>query len=117
MTFYASALATANRLLSQYGAPGTLTRTATTYTPATGATTNIDTEQAVFAAVLPIGDKFVDGTNILATDRRALIGAAGVSEPKPGDVLTWGDESLNVVRVKSLAPARTAVLFDCVVRG
>lgn len=115
---YASVAAEAAAVLREFGATGTLTRTTPgTYDPATGKAATSTTTQTVTAVMFPYGDKFIDGTLILAGDRQAFIAAVGVTPPQAGDVLTWGGETFTVVKAKNLSPARVAVLFECQVRN
>jgi hypothetical protein len=124
MTFdYAKTAATAQRLLTRFGASTTLTHiTAGTYNPDTGTNTPTEVAQTVVAALFPFGHSMVDGTLILATDQQAYIGVkttagAAVTEPKPGAVLTWGGRGLTVINAKNLGPAGTMVLFELQVRA
>lgn len=115
---YAAMARTAQRLLQRFGARTTLTRPGTpTYDPETGETTATPVVENCTAAVFPYGDKFVDGTLILATDRQAFIAAVGLAEPKPGDVLAWGGQGLTVIKAKNIAPAGLPVLYDVQVRA
>lgn len=120
MTFYTRAIATVLRLLAKYGAETTLTTpsdTAPTYDPATGiATPASPTVNTVTAAVFPYGDKYIDGTLILAGDEQAYISASGITEPKPGSVLVWRSKNYTTVRAKVLGPAGVNVLYELQVR-
>lgn len=121
MTFdYAEVADTAADILAEFGAAATLTRTDATgeYDPAEGEQATTVTTQACTAALFPYGDKYVDGTNILSSDRQAFIAVRGLTlTPQAGDVLTWGDETLTVVKVKALAPARVNCLYEAQVRA
>lgn len=117
MSFYSCIASTASALLEKFGAAGTLTRTTGTYSAATSTASTSDATQAVFAALFPYGDKMVDGTLILGKDRKALISVSATTEPRAGDVLTWGSETLTVVRSKVLAPARVKCIYECQVRA
>lgn len=115
---YASLATDVAGVLADLGATGTLTRnTPGTYDPSTSSAATTASSQTVTACLFPYGDRMIDGTNILATDRQALIGAASITPPRAGDVLTWGSETLTVVRAKVLAPARTYVVYECQVRS
>ena len=119
MTFdYAKTAATAQRLLTKFGASTTLTRHGEpVYDPETGTTTPSDTVSGVTAAVFPVEARFVDGSMVLATDLQAYLSAVGVAEPVPGDVLAWGSKSLTVIRAKNLGPAGVFVLYEVIVRA
>lgn len=115
---YLSLAATANKLLQRFGASATLTRsTPGEYDPDTGAAPITAAVQNVTAAVFPVEDRFVDGTLIFATDQQAYVSAVGVTEPRPGDVLTWNGTDLTVIRCKNLGPAATFVLYEMIVRA
>lgn len=115
---YASLASDVGAILAEFGATGTLTRnTPGTYDPTAGEVATTTTTQTVTACLFPYGDKFIDGTQILANDRQAFIGASGITGPRAGDVLTWGTETLTVVKVKALAPARTYVIYECQMRA
>lgn len=115
---YAEIRALAAELLSEFGAAGVLARTTPgTYDADEGEMAAAETTQTVTACMFPYGDKFVDGTNILASDRQAFISALGVTPPQAGDVLAWGGEVFAVVRVKNLGPAGVFVLYECQVRN
>jgi hypothetical protein len=120
MTLYTRAIATVQRMLAKYGATTTLTTpsdTAPAYDPATGtATPAAATVDTVTAAVFPYADKFVDGTLILTGDEQAYVSAQGITEPKPGSVLSWGGKSYTAISVKVLGPAGTNVLYELQVR-
>ena len=115
--FYEGVADTASSLIREFGAAGTLTRSAGTYSPSTGIASTSDTTQSVFAALFPYGDKYIDGALILASDRKALISVAAATAPQPGDKLTWGSESFTVVNAKNLAPARVNCIYQCQVRA
>ena len=118
MSFYAGLSATSTRLLAKFGAAATLARnTPGAYDPATGAAPITTTTQSVTAVVLPYGDKMVDGSNILSTDRQAFISASATTEPRAGDVLTWDGADYSVVKVKTLAPGQVACIYECQVRS
>ncbi len=118
MSFYDPFAATGVRLLAKVGASATLSRnTPGVYDPATSTVARTLTSETVTAAVFPIADRFVDGSNILSTDQRALISASAALAPRAGDVLTWNGAALSVVRVKTLAPGQVVCLYECQVRS
>lgn len=53
----------------------------------------------------------IDGTTILATDKKVLVSATGM-EPKPGDMLTISGAKHQVINSKPLAPAGVAVMYE-----
>jgi hypothetical protein len=118
---YTRTRATVQRLLAKFGAETTLTTpapTAPTYDTTSGnATPASPTVDTVTAAVFPYADKFVDGTMILAGDEQAFLSAVGITEPKPGSVLSWRARSYTTIRAKTLAPAGEAVIYELQVRA
>lgn len=122
MTVYSRAIATVQRMLAKYGAQTTLTTPAdadaTTYDTDSGtATPAAPAVETVIAVVFPYGDKFIDGTLILAGDEQAFLSAVGITEPKPGSVMLWRGKSYTTVRAKTLGPAGEAVLYELQVRA
>lgn len=54
-----------------------------------------------------------DGSSVLAGDKKiTLTAAADFPDPISGDTLTVGETVYKVVRVKSLAPAGVAILYE-----
>ena len=53
----------------------------------------------------------INGTTILATDKKVLVSATGM-EPKPGDRLTISGVKHQVINAKPLAPAGVAVMYE-----
>lgn len=116
---YLGAASSAHGVLRQFGAAATLSRMPSgTYDPATGANT---VAAAVVtnctAVVLPIKDEWVSGQLVRTTQKRALIAAPSVTEPKVGDVLAWQGSNMRIVDVKTLAPAGVAVLYTATVEA
>lgn len=111
---YSELAAVAQELLEEFGSQTTLTRPGEpVYDPETGEATVEEVVSTVQAAVFPVEQRYVDGLQVLATDLQAYVSAVGVSEPKPGDVLSWQEQGLTVVKAKNLAPdGSTFVLFE-----
>ncbi|AKJ28837.1 hypothetical protein [Caldimonas brevitalea] len=117
MSFYTEMAQTAQALLQEFGAAATISRqTPGEYDPAAGAPSVVDTSQNVAAAVFPYGDRFIDGTLILAGDQQAFVGAVGATEPQPGDTFLWAGTAYKVIKAKILGPAGSAVLYELQVR-
>lgn len=112
--FYADMLATANELLDEFGQPGTLitpgTRTGDKWNPTIG-------DPGAIACTLVETDynlREIDGTNILATDKRIIIKAdPAISEiiPSATQVTYAGKTSPIIGPVKPLNPAGIAALI------
>lgn len=116
---YARARATADRLLTKFGRTATLRQTSTSggdpWDPGSGTTTTTDT--TVTAAVLEYANSEIDGTIILASDRKVYVSAEGIAvTPVPADVLIVGPDTLSIVNVKPLNPAGTVVMWELQVR-
>lgn len=111
---YTRSRATADRLIARYGQTGQLlvyTKTGTydptvTY-PATACT----------LVVLEYESREVDGTRVLATDKKVLLKATGLSAaPKTSDRLSIGGVEHSIVRVEPLSPGGTVVIYTLQVR-
>lgn len=113
---YARTAATASRLLQRFGAVCLLKqRGDAAYDPATATVTPAVTLANTVAVVVDYDHKQIDGTLIRQGDRRAYMDA-GVA-PRQGDTLTWQGADLQIVAVRPLAPAGTAVLYEAQLRG
>jgi hypothetical protein len=115
---YSELAAEVQTILDEFGREATLNRKGTpVYDPATGRTTTTPLTQTLQAAKFPYGDKLIDGTLIRAGDEQLYASAYGTTlVPQPGDTITWGTETWNVVRAKHIAPAGVFVLFEVQVR-
>ncbi|KGQ19930.1 Phage protein [Lysobacter dokdonensis DS-58] len=113
---YSRTSATALGLLQRFGAAATLKRkTAGSYDPSTGTSAETVTSLATTACVFDYPQSYVDGTLILAGDKRAYLSSE--QEPKQGDVLTWNAVDQTVIAVKAVAPAGVAVMYEAQLRG
>lgn len=113
---YTNTAATATRLLERFGAAATLKRqTAGAYDPSTGTSAVTTTSLSTTAAVFDYDQKYIDGTLIKQGDKRALIAPAYA--PVQGDIFAWASKDWTIVAVEAIAPASTAVLYDCTIRG
>lgn len=115
---YARLYATSVRLLRQYGAPATLTRTTEgAYDPATATTPTVTAPYAADVAVFDYTTDEIDGTLILRTDKKALIAPDVAIVPSPGDALTWEGLVHVLVSVDTVSPAGSPVLYKAQVRA
>lgn len=115
---YAGAAATAQRIITRFGAAATLTRRAASpdYDPDTATADPAPTTDTVQAVVFPYQDRF-DAT-VRQGDEQALVGAVGLSEPREGDALTTADGvTRQVIRTKNVGPAGVWVVFELHLRG
>jgi len=114
---YARPKATAERLITRFGQPGTLRRPASTG-PAYNPTAGTPADQAVTFVVTEYSNREVDGTRILATDKKVLLAKGSLTiEPATSDLLLDADaKPYKVIAVMPLKPAQTVVLFELQVR-
>lgn len=108
---YSRSKATADRLLARFGQAGTLRRptsSGTSYNPTQGA----PDDHACTFAVLDYANAEVDGSRVLATDKKALLAKGALTiEPKTSDKLLIGRVSHSIVRVEPLAPGGITVMW------
>lgn len=125
MSFYGNLAATADRLITKFGAAATLrVRTAGAYDPATGQSAQTDTDYPIKAAVFDVRNEEIDGTLIKASDKRAYISTLpGVPVPSVGDLMIWQGVTYQFApngnsepAVKDLAPAGVSVLYEAILR-
>lgn len=117
---YSRMQATASRLLDRFSqGTVTLTRTVpgtpnpeTPWIPAAPTTTTY----TLGATVAAVGDEFVDGSTILATDRMVTAAVFG-AEPKPGDTLSIDGKAVTMVKQMRIPAAGTVVAWRFIVRG
>jgi len=113
VSFYANLAVTVRRLLAQFGADATLTRTTTgAYNPVTGTASQTTTAYNCQAVRDDYALREVDGTMIKAGDRRFYISVQDMVMPQPADTITFGGRTYVVVTALSIDPALTAVLYD-----
>jgi hypothetical protein len=125
VTVYTGPIATAQRLLTRYGATAVLTRTAPgAYDPDTGATAaaTVTTQTGkAFRETYALRD--IDGTLIKRGDVRLILapeatdGTAMVQPATDTDVIVFDGTSYTVVGTDPLKPADEAVLFYVQCRG
>lgn len=109
----------ADELISEFGQVVSVRRTSTTGPAHDPTITTAD--YTTLAAVLDYNSRQIDGTNILITDRRALIAAGplaalGITSIAPPDSIVVGGIAVPVVRVMPLNPAGVVVMYDCQLR-
>lgn len=106
---YARAAKTAERLIAKFGQAGTLRRPTDTgqdYKSTPGAPTN----RPCKFVVLAYEAREIDGTRILATDKRALYSGP---EPLTSDELVEVDgKAYKIKVVNQLKPATTVIYYD-----
>lgn len=118
MSFYDDMAATANELLTEFGAAATLQKVSEgTYNPATGGSTDTTTNYTCTAAVFDVDLKEINGTLIQANDKRAYVSVlTAVPLPEPSDFFIWQGVTYRIAASKDLAPSGKSVLFELVIR-
>jgi len=112
MSFYTDLQATATRLLIDKGQLITyVQRASSAYDPETGQMTNTDTSYTgIPAAVVSFKNAEIDGTMVLKSDRKVLMGA-GVVTPETTGLLQIGGATYAIVDVEAITPAGTDVIY------
>lgn len=109
---YAIPKATADRLLARFGQQGTLRRpttSGTAYNPTQGA----PVDHAAIFAVLDFDNREVDGSRVLAADKKVLLAKGALAiEPATSDLLLIGGVPHSIIRVQPLAPGGTVILYE-----
>jgi phospholipase/lecithinase/hemolysin len=115
MTFnFAKSAATALKLITKFGASGTLVkRAAGSNDPATGSNTITETSYTVKAVLLNYraNETNTQGSLVQAKDRKVIMQATTVT-PDVSDTFTFNSVTYRVVEVKTLNPAGTNVLHE-----
>lgn len=114
---YAKTAQTALRLIERCGQTGAV-RVKGSTGPAHNPTPTPPTDHPARFVIVEFDAKDVDGTRVLATDKKALVAAAGLAvEPTPAHLLLEADsKSFTIVAVETLKPATTPVVYTCQVR-
>lgn len=118
MTFdYARSRATADRLIARFGQAGNIRRRTTTgpaYDPSQGQ----PVDHPCTFAVLDYSAMEVDGTRVLATDKKVVLAKGALTiEPSLDDVVVEaGGAVYKIVSIKPLKPGSTVVLWELQVR-
>ena len=111
--------ATATELIAEFGAAAAIVVSGgvPVYNPSTGMMEGGEAvEKSCIACVFPMPDHLINGQNILAGDRKALVSVKGVYTPEPSQVFRWQGEDYTIMDVSELAPAGVTVLYSLQVR-
>lgn len=116
---YAKSAATALKLLTKFGASGTLTkRTEGSYDPATGSNTITETAYTVKSVLLNYKFSEMNDTDSLIQDKdRKIIMQATTVTPDTSDTFTFNGTAYRIINVKTLNPAGTSVIHELHVRA
>jgi hypothetical protein len=113
---YARSKATADRLISRFGQTATLRRptvSGTAYNPSAGT----PTDYSATVVVLDYDRREIDGTRILAADRKVLLAAGTLAiEPVTSDKAVIGGIEHSIIDVAPLNPGGTVLLYQLQVR-
>ena len=114
---YSRPKATADRLIERYGQTGILRRRTTTgpeYDPTEGD----PDDHACRFVVADYEASEIDGTRVLATDKKALLAKGSLTiEPSLSDLLVESDASVyKIVGIKPLKPGSSVVMYELQVR-
>lgn len=114
---YSPAQKSAERMIERYGADATLLRPTASgpaYNPTPGAPVSLP----VVAVTSTYGLREIDGTRILATDRRVLLAGRNLAiEPATSDRLKVGATEYAIVDVRVVKPGATVIYYELQVRA
>lgn len=115
---YSRPQTTANRLLGRFGQSGYIRRPGAKTGPAHNPTVGSVTNDACTFVITDYRSREIDGTRVLATDKKAMIAPGTLpSAPKTVDLLVEADGSVyKIIDVKTVKPASTVILYEAQVR-
>ena len=113
---YSRAVATAKRLIARFGKEATLVGRTETGDPWRPVITDVDT--TVIVAVMAYKKHEIDGTMILAEDRKVYVSTEGVTgAPVPGMKLEIDGIRYGIVQVMPMQPGPVVVYWEAQVRA
>ncbi len=114
---YARTAQTALRLIGRFGQTGAL-RVKTSSGASHNPTSSTTTDHPAKFVITDFEAKDIDGTRVLATDKKALVAAAGLAVvPDVAHRLLEADgQSYSIAGVDTLKPATTPVVYALTVR-
>jgi hypothetical protein len=107
----------ADELIQEFGSLRAVRRVVASGSPVEP--TYTATDYPTYAVKVEFSWRQLQGGNINATDQRWLVAAgplAAIGEVLPTDKIVIDGAALEIVKVSTLKPAGTVVLFDCQVR-
>lgn len=108
---------TALKLIAKFGSTQKIRRTALTQTNPWETPTTSDTDYTCEAVITSYNSREIDGVNILATDRRAVVPAAGLAiVPVSTDRLIVDSVTYTIASVKHIKPASVVIAYELQVR-
>jgi hypothetical protein len=115
VTFYAEMAAVADSLIAEFGQLGSIRRTVAPTGPEYDPTAGSDVDYPATFAVMDYAASEIDGTRVLATDKKALLAVGSLTiSPALEDKLVEADGTVYriVPPLKPLSPAGTVVMFE-----
>lgn len=115
---YGKPLATANRLLAKFGQMGAIRRTTIVGGSDFDPGEEVVTDHPATFVVSTYAAKDIDGSRILATDKKVMIAPGSLTiEPTPADKLVDAAGSVySIIHVGTIRPAETTLLWVLQVR-
>lgn len=110
---YARPLVTANRLIDRFGQTGALRRTGAATGPAHNPTKGSPTDHSARFVVTDFSNNEVDGTRVLATDKKVLMSVGSLTiEPATSDLLVEASGAVyKIAAIEPLRPAETTLMY------
>lgn len=116
--FYDKMLALANRLITKYGQTGTISVPGTLTGPAHNAVDGAPTTSTVTLVELEYTVSEIDGSKVLASDKKLYLKADAPEPLKTATKITYGGKTFNIVPpVKPLNPGGTLLLYEAQARA
>jgi len=115
VTFYAEMAAVADDLIAEFGQLGAIRRTGTPTGPEYDPTPGATTDYPARFAVLDYEASEIDGTRVLATDKKALLAVGSLTITVAlDDKLVEADGTVYKIipPLKPLSPAGTVVMYE-----
>lgn len=110
---YARLAATADRLIARYGAEARLLEPSAPSGPSYDPTPSTPTPHDCMAVEAEYSARDIDGTRVLATDKRFFVGTKALpGDIKPDWLLESGDVEYRIVRASRIKPGATTLLWD-----
>jgi hypothetical protein len=112
---YARAKATADRLIEKFGQLGAVRRTGAPTGPEYDPTPGVDVDHPARFAIMDYMASEIDGTRVLATDKKALLAVGSLTiTPALDDKLVEADGTVYKIipPLKPLSPAGTVVMYE-----
>lgn len=110
---YSRSVATANRLIDRFGQTGYIVRRGSATGDEWNPTFAADAEHACRLVETDYTAREIDGTLILASDKKLLVAVSGLTiTPAPSDRVKVGGANYEIVSVMPLQPGGTVILYE-----